>query len=194
MIGTMQDSVLNRAIELATRAHSGMTRKKTGTPYILHPMEVAAIAGTLTLDEEVMAAAMLHDTVEDTELTLEEIRAACGERVAALVASETENKRPELPPEQTWRIRKEESLEELSRAAGPETKILWLSDKLSNMRSIYSMWLAEGDGLWRHFNEKRPAEQAWYYRSIARLLEDMKDTDAWKEYIWLVKTVFRGVE
>lgn len=54
--------------------------KKGWGPYILHPMEAAVIAGTLTQDPEVLAAAVLHDTVEDAGVTLEEICAACGER------------------------------------------------------------------------------------------------------------------
>lgn len=87
-------NVLDRAICMAVRAHAGMQRKKDGSPYILHPMEVAVIAGTLTQDPEVLAAAVLHDTVEDAGVTLEEIGAACGERVARLVASETEEKIP----------------------------------------------------------------------------------------------------
>ena len=192
MIGQREETVLDRAIVMAVQAHSGTMRKKEGIPYILHPMEATVIAGTLTDDIEVLAAAVLHDTVEDTGLTLEEIRAACGERVAALVASETENKRYDLPQGETWKIRKQESLEELRNAESRATRILWMADKLSNMRSIYRLWLDQGDALWNGFNENRVSEQAWYYRSVAALLADLRETEAWKEYNGLVETIFGG--
>lgn len=186
--------LLDMAIAFATEAHAGMRRKRTDTPYILHPLEVAAIAGTMTSDREVLAAAVLHDTVEDTPTEPEEIRERFGERVAALVASETEDKRPGVPPEESWQIRKEESLERLKNAADPGVKILWLSDKLSNMRSFARLRRREGDAIWEHFNQKDPARQAWYYRSVAACTEELSDTDAWREYADLIKTVFEGVE
>ena len=66
--------LLDRAIVFATKAHSGTLRKKDGIPYILHPMEVASIAGGITTDVEVLTAALLHDTVEDTDVTLDTIK------------------------------------------------------------------------------------------------------------------------
>ena len=186
--------VLDRAIEAAVRAHSGTLRKKEGIPYILHPMEVAVIAGTMTGDPEVLAAAVLHDTVEDTSLTMEDIREAFGDRVASLVSSETEDKRDGSPAEETWKIRKQESLEHLRRARDMDVKILWLSDKLSNLRSIHRLWRRYGDGIWESFHEKRVSEQAWYYHSIGTLLEEMSGTDARKEYMDLVEKIFGRTE
>ena len=106
----MMDMV-TKAIEFAARAHDGMVRKKNNTPYILHPLEAAVIVGTMTDNQDVISAAVLHDVVEDTGITIEEIEENFGARVKALVESETEDKRADLPPENTWRIRKEESLE-----------------------------------------------------------------------------------
>ena len=186
-------NVLDQAILFAMKAHEGMTRKGSGSPYILHPLETAAIAGTMTDDPEILAAAALHDTVEDTPVTIEEIRAAFGERVAALVASETEDKRADRPPEETWQIRKAESLA-LLRAAGPDTKILWLSDKLSNMRSFYRLWQKEGDALWNRFHQSDPARQAWYYRTVAECTKEFSDTAAWREFTALADQIFEGVK
>ena len=175
-------TLFEEAIRFAAEKHSGMTRKRESIPYILHPMEVATIAGTMSSDEEVLSAAMLHDTVEDTDTTLEEIRERFGPRVAALVASETEDKRPELAPEESWRIRKEESLEALRSAADPGVKVLWLGDKLSNMRSFYRAWKISGNAIWHSFHQKDPAQQAWYYRSIDEALSDLKSYEAWQEF------------
>lgn len=187
-------NVLDRAICMAVRAHAGMQRKKDGGPYILHPMEAAVIAGTLTHDPEVLAAAVLHDTVEDAGVTLEEICAACGERVAQLVASETEEKYRNLPGRETWKRRKEESLQILREATDPGTQIIWLADKLANMRSFYRLWKREGTAMWTGFKQSDPAEQAWYFRSVASITADLKDTDAWQEYTHLIDIIFGGTE
>ena len=105
--------LVSEAIAFAVKAHDGMRRKKNEAPYILHPMEAAVIVGTMTNDQNLLAAAVLHDVVEDADITLEEIEEKFGRRVRELVESETENKRADLPPTATWRIRKEESLEVL---------------------------------------------------------------------------------
>ena len=190
----MRDPVIfEEAIRFAVRAHQGMTRKTESTPYIVHPMEAATICATITSDPEVLAAAGLHDTVEDTETTLAQIEEAFGERVAALVASETEDKRSDRPPAETWRIRKEEALETLRNASDPGVKILWLGDKLANIRGFYRAWQISGNELWRQFNQKDPAQQAWYYRSIVTLLDDLKDSEAWQELDYDVQKIFEGV-
>ena len=75
--------IFERAVIFAVNAHSGMTRKGSRTPYILHPLEAAVIASTLTEDEEVLAACVLHDTLEDTPVAAEELRGDFGERVAS---------------------------------------------------------------------------------------------------------------
>ena len=152
---------LDDAIEFATKKHTEQTRKRENTPYILHPLEAAAVAAELTKDEDVLIAAVLHDTVEDTDTSIDEVREKFGNRVAELVESETENKREDLPPEETWEIRKKESLEHLKNSTDPAVKILWLADKVSNIRTLYRLYQKEGDALWNHFNMKDIKKQAW---------------------------------
>ena len=184
---------VTRAIEFAARAHEGMERKKDKTPYILHPLEAAVIVGSMTDDRDVISAAVLHDVVEDTPITIEEIEANFGSRVRVLVKSETEDKRADLPPENTWRIRKEESLDELEKCGDADVMMLWLGDKLSNMRSFYRIWKTEGDSMWQSFNQKDPSQQKWYYCKIAELTSLLKEYSAWQEYNELVKIVFGKV-
>ena len=186
--------VFETAIEFAVKAHAGQLRRQDNVPYILHPMEVAAIVGTMTGDEETLAAAVLHDTVEDTDTTAEQIEALFGPRVARLVASETEDKRPGTPPEESWRIRKEESLQELAGTDDIQIKILWMGDKLANMRGFHRLWKRYGIAFWEAFNQKDPAQQAWYYRTIDDLLSELRDTEAWQEYHTLVNRIFEGVD
>ena len=181
---------VTKAIEFAAKAHDGMVRKKDKTPYILHPLEAAVIVGTMTDDRDVISAAVLHDVVEDTEITIDEIEEKFGARVRKLVESETEDKRADLPPENTWRIRKEESLDELANCGDTDVLMLWLGDKLANMRSFYRMKKNEGEKMWQSFNQKDPEQQFWYYRTIAELTAPLKEFSAWQEYCELVKIVF----
>lgn len=182
------------AFAYALEAHRGCFRKKRRIPYILHPAEVAVIASTLTDDQEVIAAALLHDTVEDGGATFEEIRSRFGERVSSLVASETERKYRNLPGSETWRRRKEESLALLRDSEDPGVRMLWLSDKLANMRSFYREFLTEGDALWNGFNQNDPSAQKWYYRSVLELTSELSGTTAWEEYRNLTEKVFADIE
>ena len=174
----------------AVAAHDGMRRKKSETPYILHPMEAAVIVGTMSDDQELIAAAVLHDVVEDAGIAIETIEAKFGKRVRALVGSETEDKRADLPPSATWRIRKEESLLVLKNTDDTAVLMVWLGDKLANMRAIYRDFKVEGNAMWQRFNQKNVEEQSWYYRSIAKLTERLSDTTAWLEYKTLTELVF----
>ena len=182
--------LVSEAIAFVVKAHDGMRRKKSDAPYILHPMEAAVIVGTMTSDQNVIAAAALHDVVEDAGITIEEIEEKFGKRVKELVASETEDKRANLPPAETWRIRKEESLTDLKNTDDIGVLMVWLGDKLANMRSIYRDFKVEGNDMWQKFNQKDANEQAWYYRSIAELTERLSDTSAWIEYKTLTELVF----
>ena len=186
--------LVSEAIVFAVQAHDGMRRKASQTPYILHPMEAAVIVGTMTDDPHLIAAAVLHDVVEDTDTPIEEIGKRFGSRVQALVASETEEKRPDRPAADTWRIRKEESLEVLKNAQDDAVLMVWLGDKLANMRSFYREWKRSGNAMWQQFNQKDVREQAWYYRSIAKLTERLRDTSAWIEYNTLTEIVFKEGE
>lgn len=188
----MMDKV-TKAIEFAAKAHDGMERKKDKTPYILHPLEAAVIVGSMTENRDVISAAVLHDVVEDTPVTIEEIEVNFGSRVRTLVESETEDKRADLPPQDTWRIRKEESLKVLANCGDTDVLMLWLGDKLANMRSFYRIRKAEGDSMWQSFNQKDPSQQKWYYSTIAELTSELKEFSAWQEYNELLKIVFGKV-
>lgn len=187
-------SKLDTAMHFAIDAHAGMYRKADHLPYILHPMEVATIAATITNDEDVICAAVLHDVVEDTPHTLDEIRELFGIRVAELVASETEDKLSHLPASDTWLTRKREHLYRLNSTKDIGVHIVWIADKLANMRSFARLHKLEGERMWQHFHQHDPALHAWYYRAIAKATVDLADTDAWQRYTQLVETVFEGVE
>lgn len=179
-----RDNVLNEAISFAAEAHKGARRKLDNSPYILHPMETCVIAGTMTSDVDILVAALLHDTVEDAGITTETIKEKFGARVAELVGAETEIK------SNGWKKRKEDSIADLKKTTDLGVKIICLSDKLSNLRSFVRMWRVKGPKLWDALHQNDPAEQAWYYMSIADALRNMNDFEAYKEYKYLLKTIF----
>ena len=182
-------NLLDNAIIFATQAHSGTFRKGTQIPYIVHPLEVAAIASRMTDDAAVIAAAVLHDVLEDTDTTKEQLEKAFGQRVARLVGADSEDKREERPAAETWEIRKRETLDAIQKTSREE-QIIILADKLSNMRSIYQDYTQIGDELFKRFNVKEKAKHAWYYGGVAERLDKVNDTNAFKEYVALFQKVF----
>lgn len=185
----MAENLIDKAILFATKAHKEVMRKGSNLPYILHPLETGIIVSTLTDDEEIIAAAILHDVLEDTDTTYEELKAEFG-AAADLVRSETEDKRRDLPPEATWKIRKQETIDHLTKETRIGVKQIALADKLSNIRSMYRDYQVLGDSLWERFHEKRPSEHGWYYRSLVTALQDLSSTMAYQEYKVLVEKVF----
>lgn len=181
-------TILDKAIVFATEAHSGVFRKGGKTPYIVHPMEVAAIAARMTDDVEVMTAAVLHDVIEDTPTTAEQLEAMFGKRVVELILADSDDKQYGQSAE-SWETRKTKTLDRIPKLSKDE-QIVVLSDKLSNLRSIYHDYTIIGDELWNRFNVKDKSKQEWYYSGIAERLDKVKGTNAFKEYIELLFEVF----
>ncbi len=176
-----------KAAAFAAYAHDGQRGRSGEAPYILHPMETASIAATMTNDPEVLAAALLHGVVEDCGVTGDELRRRFGERTSMLVLFMTEPKEPDA--QTSWQRRKLRSVNRL-RAGSHEQMILTLADKLSNMRSIRRELLAHGPSMWQRFNQTNPTLQRWFYASVAEGLRPLEETEAYREYVHLVDEVF----
>ncbi len=181
--------LIERAICFAALAHKGACRKGSHLPYIVHPIETMMLVARMTDDMEVIAAAALHDVVEDTPFTVSDIRRMFGKRVADLVSFESENKREGQPKDSTWRVRKEENLAR-EKEAPREAKLIMLADKISNIRATARDYRENGDKIWDKFNMKDPAEQEWYYRSVAEVLSELSDLPYYQEYLALLDEVF----
>lgn len=173
--------MIDEAIAFATKVHEGQVRKGTSRPFILHPLEVGKVVASMTEDEEVISAAILHDTIEDCEGITEEI--LCEHftpRVASLVAQESEDK------SKTWMERKSATIAHL-KVAPREIQMIGLADKLSNMRDIDRDYPECGEELWNRFRMKDKNVIGWYYKSIRESLEEaMAGTDPYIEYCELV--------
>lgn len=183
-------TLIEIAVNIANSAHSGQTRKGSEIAYIVHPMEAAAITSSILIqldkyDENIVAAAVLHDTLEDTELTVADLRKYCSERTVDLVLVQSEDK------SKSWKERKTHTIETLKKSTRDiDVLIVHLADKLSNMRSINRDFNIIGDELWTRFNQKEKSEHGWYYKSILENLVGLEDVAEYKEYELLTEKVF----
>lgn len=177
--------MIDKAIAFATKAHEGQVRKGTSRPFILHPLEVGKIVASMTADEEVISAAILHDTIEDCGNVTEGIlREKFTDRVAKLVVQESEDK------SKTWMERKSATIAHL-KVAPREIQMIGLADKLSNMKDIDRDYPECGEELWKRFRMKDKNVIGWYYKSIRESLKEaMEGTEAYKEYCELVTKNF----
>ena len=185
----LDTQLLDRAIVFAVKAHAGTERRGKGFPYIVHPMEAMEIVATMTPDQELLAAAALHDTVEDTDVTIEQIRAEFGERVASLVEAESDVMVEGVREEDSWHQRKQAAIDRLARAPH-DAKMVALGDKLSNMRAIARDYAMQGDKLWSLFHASDPKDHEWHYRGLADSLRELSDTFAFQEFESLINQVF----
>ena len=186
-------NLLEESVIYATVMYQGKVRKFKSVPFILHPMEVAQILATMTDDQEILAAGILHDILEETDGTLAEIEKRFGKRVALLVASESENDYPGEDRRATWKRRKEEALKVLKYSADIGVQMLWLADKLANIRSLARIYSEQGEALWKVLHQTDPEEHRWYYRSVAESVElRLNKTGAFKELIKHINFIWPG--
>lgn len=155
----MSTLLVLKAADFAARAHRKQRRKdEEATPYVNHVIEVAYLLAQAGCEPEVVAAGLLHDTIEDTGVTYEELAGEFGSRIADLVASVTDDKSlPKL-------VRKEKQVEH-ARAASADVGAIKTADKTSNLRSIH----AAPPAGWSI--ERRIEYVAWAHRVVTSLPE-----------------------
>lgn len=186
----IDSTLLDKAICFAVQAHRNTERRGKGFPYIVHPLEAVAIVATITNDQELLAAAVLHDVVEDTDVPLETLRQEFGERIAKLVELESDKFVEGRPEGDSWRDRKQTAIDRLA-AAPYDAKVVAMGDKLSNMRAISRDYDELGDGLWARFHAPGGrADHEWHYRGLAESLSDLAGTHAFSEFAQHIEHVF----
>jgi (p)ppGpp synthase/HD superfamily hydrolase len=158
--------LLEAALSFAARAHQGQVRKGTHTPYIVHPVGVMlSLQAAGERDPDLLAAALLHDTLEDAGVTAETLRAEFGPRVAEIVAGASEPFARDDP----WETRKQHTVEFL-RTAPRAVQLVAAADKLHNLSSMVADHATLGEDLWGRFNRGR-TDIAWYYRAVTASLQ-----------------------
>lgn len=175
--------MIHKAILFAACAHEGQKRKGSDIPYIVHPFEVAQILTDAGVSESVICAGLLHDTVEDTGVTLEEIKREFGNDIAMLVSVMTEDKAL------SWEDRKQQAIHAVNHSMSREAKLLVCADKLSNLRSIKGDLECMGEAVWSKFRRGRE-KQKWYYGGMIENLSSLHSYAMYQELCDLFYQVF----
>lgn len=157
------------ALTLAAHAHREQVRKGSDVPYIVHPVHVSAILLRYGFSEEVAIAGLLHDVVEDQDVSLADIEAEFGPAVAEMVEALSERKR-EGGDERPWEVRKQEKLEHLQQASLGAVAVK-AADTLHNIRSVQTGLREQGASFWSHF-KRGPGPSLWYYRSVTKIVRE----------------------
>ena len=185
-----QVDLIDRAIETAVKAHQKQRRKGTKIAYITHPFAVGIILAKAGCSDEVVAAGILHDTIEDARIKLSRLQEEFGEKVASIVEKCTEpDKR------RSWRKRKQHTLDFLKKA-GLDVKFVVCADKLHNIRTIARDYRKVGDRVWKRFRRGRE-DQKWYYTQLVESLRIKRDNPSYeklyKEFERKVREVFTEI-
>lgn len=174
-----------QAKQFAYKAHKGMKRKGKDTPFTYHLELVNKILKTLTTDDEILAAGWLHDVIEDTPITLDELKKEFNSKICYYVDLETEDK--SLP----WKDRKLKQIEELRRN-NFEVALIAYADKMANMTEMDSDYQLEKEKLWKRFNRGKD-EQHWYYLEFYKIFKANKliPKEKLKDYEMLLNDLFQ---
>jgi (p)ppGpp synthase/HD superfamily hydrolase len=176
------DITFHNAITFAARKHDGQYRKGTNIPYIAHIMEVMEILLENNCRTDTIISGILHDTLEDTKTTPDEIKKRFGAEVLYIVQSETEDKTL------SWHERKRRTIEHLP-TAYTEVKLVCCADKLSNLRSIYADLHEIGEKVWERFNASKNEIQ-WYYTEVVKALSSISDSAMYMDMEDLLNDIF----
>ena len=179
------NGTLEEALHFALDAHRGASRKGTDTPYILHPIEVLQILSSMNGDTNLMVAGLLHDTIEDTSVTLLDIYDRFGVDVAELVNGNTEDKR------QIWFMRKLHTIDQTPQE-NIRQKMLIIADKVANLRSMYSDYKRIGDALWERFNAPKHL-QAWYFSKLNDGLIELQNFEETRDVYWEMTALYKDL-
>lgn len=174
---------LDYAILFATKAHDGQRRKTDNVDMIFHPFTVGMILQKEKMDEDTVIAGILHDVVEDTKYSIEDIEYLFGKNVRNKVEEVTENKKLE------WKERKKEAIEKI-RTASLEGKMIECADKINNLESLYDLINEKGEIVWNSFN-KPYQDQKWYYTEMYKaLIENVKYNNLFNRYKIILEKIF----
>lgn len=181
-------------MEFALEAHKGQTRKGKITPYYFHLYLVNSVLHSLTDDENILATGWLHDTVEDTVVTIEDIQHNFNAEIYSYVSVESEDKSIK-----DWKTRKDLQIAKFQEIAQDKNlrKVLLVAfaDKMANLMEIYQDYLIIGEDIWNRFNVKDKKQQQWYYTEFHKLFianDDLfvKNQEILNNYGKLMKNLF----
>lgn len=192
MNNIIDTSLVDKAIIFATKCHKNVSRKEKNIPYIIHPLEVMAIVANLTTDEEILAAAVLHDVIEDTDTSYDTLKLEFGKRVADIVLHESYNSIPNYK-NMSWVEVRKYAIDQLI-IAPVDIKMVALADKLSNIRQINRDFKNLGYSFWNRFHNNDPKVHKWRYYELLKCFKELENTLEFIEFKQLVIDTFKVVD
>jgi (p)ppGpp synthase/HD superfamily hydrolase len=171
-------SLIEKALRLAFAAHEGQMRKD-GPPYIIHPVAVALLLAKQGFSDTVLAAALVHDVLEDTKVTPQELEAELGGDVLQLVELVSYDKTL------SWEDQRKKYIETL-RTAPPEAKAISIADKIHNAESLIMAHEKEGPTVWQHFNRGRD-KKLWFEEAMLAMTQETWNHPLVDEYASVVE-------
>lgn len=196
-----KEKLIYKAFRFADCAHQGQYRKGTDIPYLIHLVRTWGYVNQMTENRTEQAAALLHDVLEDTKVTEQELRREFGDGITSLVVGESEYKREEKPAGETWQIRKQETIGRLKGRLDNENDLaamrIAFADKLANLYSMMFEYLRVGERLWSKFNQKSKDMHAWYYGEMGLIFSRYfheKEPELLGEYWKYYQEVFDAYE
>jgi (p)ppGpp synthase/HD superfamily hydrolase len=175
---TSNSNLLEKAVRIAAVAHKNQMRKEADVLYITHLIQVALILAKHGFSDTTIAAGLVHDTVEDTDVTLDQLRSELGKEVADIVAAVTND------DTLSWEEKKKKYIETV-RAGSVEVKAVATADKIHNAESLIRAHAEQGTALWAHFNAGRE-KKLWFEEAMLAMLQETWQHPLVSEYALLV--------
>jgi len=174
---------IEKALRIAVEAHKDQTRKGDGSPYINHPLMVAFKLQKYNFPDEVIAAALTHDVLEDTDYTEEKLREELGDEVLEIVKAVTND------DSLVWEEKKKEYIESVRR--GPQgAKAVCIADKIHNLESLLAAYKEQGPDLWKKFNRGKD-KKVWFETEVLKMIKETWQHPLIEEYEKLIKILKR---
>lgn len=181
------NKLIAKAMEFAALAHRGDTRKGGDVPYIVHPFEVAMILKENSFSDKVVAAGLLHDLLEDTDISKKDLKKEFGVEITELVVNASEKLTGR--EDRSWKLRKKQTIEYLKKEANFINQAISCADKLSNARSVLRDLKAQPKNFWQRFTAPKE-QQKWYYESLVDSLKELEGLKMYDEFKKVVTKIF----
>lgn len=179
MTNEEMENIIEKAARVAVDAHWNQKRKGDGLPHIIHPVMVALKLVKHNFPDQVIAAALVHDVLEDTDYPEQKLKAELGDNVLAIVKAVTNDQ--SLP----WEEKRKKYVESV-RHGSVAAKAVAVADKIHNLDSLLIAYEEQGPGLWQRFNRGKE-QKIWFENAMLKMLKETWRHPLIDEYEYLIK-------
>lgn len=174
-------SIIEKAAEIMSVAHSNQLRKTDKSPYIIHPRKVALILQEHNFSDNAIAAALVHDVLEDTDFSEDKLKEELGEEVHTIVKALTEDMSLE------WEERKEKFVTAVENGS-EDTKAVAIADKIHNLEDLLVGHSKMGSKIWKKFNRGKD-KKLWFEKKLLKMFKNTWQHPLISEYENLIKQI-----